>query len=150
MQALQRLLGKVSVRSKFMLLGAVGLIAIAIPTWQTLSQLRTQWSIAEGEISGAPAAQAVLDVLINVREARGLNALVASGAVDRVESRAAALADVDAAVATLQGAIAGKPQFADTEAKLAEAVQSWTALSAQVAKPSRPGMMTLRSTRCTG
>ena len=138
MQALQRLLGKVSVRSKFMLLGAVGLIAIAIPTWQTLSQLRTQWSIAEGEISGAPAAQAVLDVLINVREARGLNALVASGAVDRVESRAAALADVDAAVATLQGAIAGKPQFADTEAKLAEAVQSWTALSAQVAADAVP------------
>ena len=138
MNVLSRGLGRLSVRSKFLLLGLAGLVAIAIPSWQTLSQLRGQWTVAEGEILGTPAARAVLDVLVEVREARGLNALVATGAAERAEARAAALAEVDRAVGVLKASVADKPQFADTAARLAEAEAAWAALSPRVAADGVP------------
>jgi methyl-accepting chemotaxis protein len=129
----RRWLGRLSVRSKFLLIGLAGLVAIGVPTWQTLSNLNAQRGITGSEIAGAPAARAVLDVLIEVREARGLNALVGETGAERAEERTRAVADVDAAIAALETSLEGLPQFAGSRARIAEGKTFWQALGPEVA-----------------
>ncbi len=133
MKVFRRWLGRLSVRSKFLLIGLAGLVAIGVPTWQTLSNLNAQRGITGSEIAGAPAARAVLDVLIEVREARGLNALVGETGAERAEERTRAVADVDAAIAALETSLEGLPQFAGSRARIAEGKTFWQALGPEVA-----------------
>ncbi len=130
MRFLQKWLGKLSVRNKFLLLGLAGLVAIGIPAYQALNGLYVQWTVADGEVRGSPPARAILDVLVEVREVRGLNALVAGGDASAAAQRDAAIDETDAAIAALEASLAGRGQFVDANATLAEAKGLWAPVAA--------------------
>ena len=124
------LLGRLSVRGKFLLVGAVGLLAVLVPTVFTIDALRERRALAETEASGAPPARAILGVLMAVREVRGLNALVAGGETAAADRRTAAIDEAEAAIAALDASLEGRAQFVETAAALAEAKALWAPVSA--------------------
>ncbi len=127
MKVLNRWIGKLSVRNKFLLVAVVGLAAIAVPSWQVLSTLRGSVAIAEGEIEGSHPVAAVLDTLVYTRETRGLNGLTALGVGDNAGRRDEAAAKVDAAIARIESEVSGEghSQFQETVARLQEAKAAW-------------------------
>ena len=126
-------LGTLSVRSKFLLLGLVGLVAVGVPSWYALNSLYAQKRVADSEVSGSGSALTILDVLIEIREVRGLNALVAWGDPSFIPARDAAIDETERAIAAVEAALEGRPQFAGASAALAEAKAVW----APVARDAR-------------
>ncbi len=130
MRALQSFLGKLSVSQKFVLISLVGLVGIAIPSWQALSQLSANLTTAEVEISGKAPARAILDVLIEIREVRGLNALATGADPSAAERRNEAVDRTDQAIAVLEAAMQGQDQFAESAAALSAAKVQWASVAA--------------------
>jgi len=130
-------LGRLSVRNKFLLVAAVGLVAVLVPTAFTVDALRNSRDVAENEASGAPPARAILYVLMEVREVRGLNALVAGGETGATDRRAAAIDEAERAIDALDAALEGRAQFVETRAALDQAKALW----APVADDARAGMI---------
>lgn len=122
--------GRLPVRGKFLVVAAAGLVAVLVPTWQALQGLNQQRQIADGEVASIPATRTMLTALLEMREARALNALVVGGDSAMIPQRDATLDQTTAALAALETVFADNAKFVKAPAALAEAQQLWSALAA--------------------
>lgn len=104
-----------------------------MPAGQALQGLNQQMRMTETKVASMPATSAILDVLMEMREARGLSALVAGGDLDAVDDRDTALDEAGLAIEKLRPTLASE-QFARSRAALAEAL--WLPMLAPT--PSMP------------
>lgn len=106
-----------------------------MPAGQALQGLNQQMRMTETKVASMPATSAILDVLMEMREARGLSARVAGGDLDAVDDRDTALDEAGLAIEKLRPTLASE-QFARSRAALAEVEALWLPMLAPT--PSMP------------
>lgn len=123
-----RVLDSLKLTHKFILLGGIGMAAIAFPAWQSLQTARTAVATAEQELSGIPLAGQLLRGHNAIVEARGYNLLALAGSEAATAQRDRAAAQVDAAFAALAKQVAGRSAYTRTAQALAQAETDWTSV----------------------
>jgi methyl-accepting chemotaxis protein len=88
-------------KHKFMLIGAVALLATALPTSIVVKRNVESWNTVKSEVSGMAAARHVLQVVQLAQQQRGLAAALLGGKEDVLGALDTKRAELDAALARL-------------------------------------------------
>ncbi len=128
---MQSFLRNLKVSHKFLFIGFLALLMMALPTTLVVSDGIGRLRVAQREVAGlAPVADA-LRLVQALQQHRGLSALVLSGKADQAAARQAKQTAVDALFARAQ-ASAGTLDVPRLSAQAASSTADWKALAAAV------------------
>ncbi|WEF30683.1 methyl-accepting chemotaxis protein [Pseudoduganella chitinolytica] len=124
------MLARLTLPQKFLLLGAIALVMIAIPTWLYLREANQAMTTYEAEQRGLPAVVRVLQTVKLTQQHRGLSAIALNGG--GTEATRAARQEVDAAFGELD-AVVGAADDADVTVLWRDARRDWETVRDAVA-----------------
>ena len=130
------LLHRLNLLEKFLILGTIGLMMSALPTYLYVSDALRGIAQARQEARGVPPAQAVTRVVQLVQVHRGLSAGMLGGDESLASRRPAARDAVHAALSEVSTRFAAAQVPAAQAAAWAEAEQTWRSLEQAVAARS--------------
>jgi len=129
---MDRLLNRLLLWQKFLILGIVALVLAAIPTWLYLKNDAQTVHTLELEMAGLQPAAAILKVVQNTQQHRGLSALFLGDIPGGAEKRAAKQQEAEQAYAAMEAIVAAIPDQRLAEA-WADARRDWDKLRNGVA-----------------
>lgn len=129
-------ISKLKIRSRFALLGLVGLIMTIIPMALYVNTAWSEQKTAQTEAQGVEPSKALLKVIQLTQQHRGLSALVLGGNEASKDARAKKQSDADDAYKKVSDLIAQTTADAKTKSAWEQSLRDWTALEAKVANGS--------------
>ena len=135
-----RFLSGLKVRSRFTLLGLLGLLMTAIPSSLFFNYAWTDLQSIQLEIQGIAPSRALIKVIQLTQQHRGLSALMLAGNVSAQSTRSAKQSELDKAVADLSGLLARGNKDAKLTTAWDQNRNDWASLEAKVANGTiKPG-----------
>jgi methyl-accepting chemotaxis protein len=122
---------------KFLLVGLIALVMLAVPGTLVVQDRIGQWSTARKELSGLPSLSATLSLIRLAQQHRGFSAGMLAGNEAMVAKRQAKQTEVDEALAAVQDAV-GALGSERINQSLTAWSSSWKALSGDVAGKAIP------------
>jgi len=129
-------ISKLRIRTRFALLGLIGLIMTAIPMALYVSAAWSELKTAQMETHGVEPAKALLKVIQLTQQHRGLSALVLGGNSSSQEARAKKQSDADEAYQKVSALIAATTADAKAKSAWEQSFKDWTELEAKVTNTS--------------
>lgn len=117
---------------KFLLVGLIALIMLAVPSTLVLQDRIGQWSTASKELAGLPPLHATLTLIRLAQQHRGFSAGMLAGNEAMVTKRQAKQTEVDDALAAVQASL-GSLSVDRINRSLSTWSANWKALSSEVA-----------------
>jgi methyl-accepting chemotaxis protein len=129
-----KFIANLKVIHRFALIGAIALIAIAIPVAVSVSRVVDTMQVAQRESDGIPAVRATLQAIQLVQQHRGLSAMILEGSPNAQSERAAVQQEV---TRTLDGLSALTVHSRDpaTRAALTKAQDDWRKVREKATAP---------------
>jgi len=131
------LISNLRMAHKFLLVGLIALVMLAVPGSLVLQDRVGQWSTASHELAGLPPLQATLSLIRLAQQHRGLSAGMLSGNEAMVAKRQAKQTEVDTALAAVRASVGSIDNDGIRRALDAWSV-NWKALSGEVSGKSIP------------
>lgn len=128
-----RFLSGLKVRTRFALLGLLGLVMTAIPLSLFFSYAWTDLSSTRLEIQGIEPSRALIKVIQLTQQHRGLSALVLGGNTAAQSTRSAKQGELDKAVADLGDLLSRGNQNAKLKSAWDQNRSDWSSLEARIA-----------------
>jgi methyl-accepting chemotaxis protein len=116
---------------KFLLVGLIALVMLAVPSALVLQDRIGQWSTARKELAGLPSLNATLSLIRLTQQHRGFSAGMLAGNQAMVEKRQAKQSEVESAAAAVQASL-GTLGADRISSDLAAWTARWKALSDEV------------------
>ncbi len=129
-----KFIANLKVIHRFALIGAIALIAIAIPVAVSVNRVVDTMQVAQREADGIPAVRATLQAIQLVQQHRGLSAMILEGSPNAQSERAAVQQEV---TRTLDGLSALTVHSRDpaTRAALTKAQDDWRKVREKATAP---------------
>jgi methyl-accepting chemotaxis protein len=131
------LITNLRIAHKFLLVGLIALVMLAVPGTLVVQDRIGQWSTARKELSGLPSLNATLSLIRLAQQHRGFSAGMLAGNEAMVAKRQAKQAEVDQALAAVQEAVGALNSERITQS-LRVWSSSWKTLSGEVAGKAIP------------
>ena len=129
-------LSRLTIHSRFVVLGLVGLVMAAIPMALYVSAAWANIKTAQAEFSGVAPCRELVQIVQLIQQHRGLSALVLGGDAGAQNARAEKQREVDAAVKKLGDQLASDALASAVKTLWAADQQDWAALGNKVSNAS--------------
>jgi len=129
------LISNLRMAHKFLLVGLIALVMLAVPSTLVLQDRIGQWSTARHELAGLPPLHATLSLIRLAQQHRGFSAGMLAGNEAMVAKRQAKQTEVDEALAAVQASL-GTLSVDGINRSLSIWSANWKALSSEVAGKS--------------
>jgi methyl-accepting chemotaxis protein len=136
-RGMNTLISNLRMAHKFLLVGLIALVMLAVPSTLVLQDRIAQWSTARNELAGLPSLNATLSLIRLTQQHRGFSAGMLAGNESMVAKRQAKQTEVDSALASVQGSL-GSLGVDHINRALGTWTTKWKALSDEVSSRKIP------------